>query len=279
MKAKFYNFICATVLSLCLVSGANAQYFKFDQSQGQAYETQQDVEVAVDGILKFFGAVVGGGLYHTADLHSVGGVDIGFRGVVASVPDEFEAVPVFLDENRVGLAFLHGSVGLPGNLEVMGRFFYQPLGADQNTVLTPPRAADSRGGVTLIGAGLKYGLLQMPGAPKVTLIGAYHALFVPEEFDFGTVGTASLKAVASYSLPFLPIAGVYASVGVDHTRLSLDEDIDLFTDALGGESFSTTETSYGIGATVRPFPLIIVNGALGFGEFNSFDLGFAISFR
>jgi len=258
--------VLLVVLGLISAPRVQAQYFKFDN-----YNSASQVEEGVTAALKMFGTVVGGGLYHTADLHSVAGVDVGLRGVVANVPEEFKDLPVFADEDYVGLAFLHGSVGLPGNFELLGRFFYFPLGAEADGSIN---RADSRGGVTLIGGGLKYGLLSGLGLPSITLIGAYHALMVPSEFDFGTVGTATLKAVASYSIPLFT---VYVGGGFDHSRLSLDDDLP-FSD-LAGESFNETIPTGTLGVQVRPFPLVYVNGSYTVSEFKAFDLGVGISFR
>ncbi|MCZ6820010.1 MAG: hypothetical protein O7G31_11060 [Calditrichaeota bacterium] len=269
MQKGFFVFVLVVLLTLISSSSSQAQYFVFDEEN---YDQASDVEDAVGAALKFFGSVVGGGFFHTADLHSAGGFDVGIRGVVANVPEDFKTLPVFSEEDLVGLAFLHGSVGLPGNFELFGRFFYFPLG--NGASLNPPRV-DSRGGVTLIGGGLKYGLVQLPGLPKVLVMGAYHALLVPSEFDFGTVGTLSLKAVASYSLPILT---VYLGGGIDFTRLELDADLPFFPD-LAGESFTENQPHFTVGAKVTPFPLLHVNGSYTFSEFKSFDLGIGVSFR
>jgi len=262
-------FVIFTVLT---VPSAQAQYFKFDNLTPEQVQSGV-IEIEVDAILKFFGSIVGGGLYHTADLHSVGGIDVGLRGVIAVVPDEFDDLPVFSEENLVGLAFLHGSLGLPGNFELLGRFFYFPvLGSDPDENASPPRAADSRGGVTLIGGGLKYGLLQIPGVPKIMVLGAYHVLLVPEEFDFGTVSTVSLKGVVSHSVPLLT---VYAGGGIDITTLKLKDDIPI----LGGDRSTGSEPLLTLGVQIKPLPLIHVNGSYNFSEFPSFELGVGISFR
>lgn len=265
MKKGFIRVILSVVLIFFFISSAQAQYFKFDTAQDD-----EEIREEVEAILQFFGALVGGGLYHTADLHNTGGLDVGLRGVVANVPDEFKDLPVFSEEDRLGLAFLHGSLGLPGNFELLGRFFYFPLGADQDINASPPRAADSRGGVTLIGGGLKYGLIQAPGVPKVLVMGTYHALFVPDEFDFGTVSTLSFNGVVSHSIPLL---SVYAGAGVDITTLKLNDEF------LGGDRFSETVPHATLGAKVSVFPFVHVNGSYNIGKFNSFDLGIGVSFR
>ncbi|RMF66676.1 MAG: hypothetical protein D6743_05985 [Calditrichaeota bacterium] len=257
---------CFVLLLTAFVAApaARAQYFKFDTATNDT-EIREDV----DAILKFFNSLVGGGMFHTADLHSVAGLDIGLRGVVAKVPDKFKNLPVFSQENYLGLAFLHASFGLPGNLELFGRFFYFPIGSDQDLSATPPRA-DSRGGITLIGGGLRYGLLQLPALPKVMVMGAYHAVLVPDEFDFGTVSTVSFKGVVSQSLPLLTI---YAGGGVDITSLKLSDQF------LGGDRFNKADPHLTIGAEIKPFPLVHVEAAYNIREFNSFDLGLGLSFR
>ncbi len=262
-------------LFVVTVPTAKAQYFKFDNMTPEQVANGTP-ERQIGAILDFFGAIVGNGLYHTADLHSVGGIDVGLRGVVANVPDEFEGLPVFIDENRIGLAFLHGSVGLPGPFELLGRFFYFPIGADVDANLSPPRAQDSRGGVTLIGGGLKYGLLQMPGVPKVTVLGAYHALITPDEFDFGTVGTFSIEGIISHSLPILT---VYVGAGVDITNLKVNDDLPLPLPDIEGKRFTETQFQYTGGVKVQVLPLIFANASANFGEFNSFDVGLGLTLR
>lgn len=262
------RFLWAVTIITCVcgfnISNSHAQYFQFDGLPAQIIEDE------VDAILKFFNSLVGGGMFHTADLHNVAGIDVGLRGVIANVPEKFKDLPVFSEENLLGLAFLHGSVGLPANLELFGRFFYFPLGASQDLNLSPPRAEDSRGGITLIGGGLKYGLLQRPGVPNVTLMGTYHAVFVPDEFDFGTVGTLSFKGVASYSLPIFTF---FAGGGLDITRLKLSDDF------LGGESFTNTQPHVTLGLKFNVLPLVHVNGSYSISEFNSFALGLGVSIR
>ncbi|MFQ5706905.1 MAG: DUF6588 family protein [bacterium] len=243
---------------------ARAQYFKFEKLPPAQINSE------VDAILKYFGSLVGGGLYHTAKLHHVGGLDVGVRGVVARVPDKFQDLPVFSQEDLLGLAFLHASLGLPGNFELIGRFFYLPIGSSRDINAKPSRAQDSRGGVTLVGGGLKYGLLQLPGLPKIMVMATYHAVFVPSEFDFGTVSSANFNAVVSHSLPLLT---VYAGGGVDITRLKLNDEF------LGGDTFTETEPHLTLGANVNILPLVHVNGSYNFSEFSSFDLGIGLSFR
>ncbi len=267
-------------LSVCVLLGlglsapaAQAQYFRFDNlSQQQINSGVPQLEV--EAILKLFGSLVGGGLYDTADLHHVGGFDVGLRGIVSKVPDEFKSLPILVDRDYVGLGFLHASLGLPANLELIGRFFYLPIGSSSDLTQTPGLEADSRGGVTLIGGGLKYGLLQQAGLPKIMLMGTYHTLLVPSEYQFGSVNTVSFNGVISHSLAIL---SVYAGVGVDITTLKVDDTVPI--PGFGGERFTENTVHGTFGVRVTPLPLVHVNGALNLGKFNSLELGLGISIR
>ena len=228
----------------------------------------------IEPILQLFGALVGTGFVNTADLHSIAGFDIGARAVIAVVPDEYKNIipsqpsqppGPLAGTDYVPLPFLTASLGLLPNIEVMGRLFRFPVGD-----------GPTRGDITLVGAGVKYGVLQLPALPKVILIGAYHMLFVPEEFDFGTVKVASLKAFASQN--FL-IFTLYVGAGIDRTFLTVQiPDSPNFP---GGfeKTFSGTHTHGTVGLTATVFPLVRVNADYNFGKFPSFSAGISVSLR
>ncbi|MCA9742032.1 hypothetical protein KC734_10860 [candidate division KSB1 bacterium] len=262
----------AMLLSVNLFDGSlsKARAQNFDLS---IYNTA-DLSDVVDPIMKFFGTIGGAGFVNTAKLHNFGGFDISARVVGVMIPDEYSGIAglvpdqsgaltsPFKNENLLAFPFLTASVGLFGNLEVMARLFHYPLGDDP-----------LRGGVTLLGGGLKYGLVQTGLIPKITIIGAYQALMVPDEFDFGTVKIASLKAFASKD--FL-IFTVYGGGGVDKTYLTVDF-AGLPADFNGDYNATNSHGTVGFGATV--FPFVKVNGEYNFGTFNSFTLGASVSIR
>jgi hypothetical protein len=265
--------LIAMVLTISSIDGirSNLQAQNFDLSIYNA----NDLNDAVEPILKFFGAIGGAGFVNTAKLHDFGGFDIGVRLVGVVIPDEFSGLELlvpdspdktltspFKDENLLGFPFLTASLGLFGNLEVMARVFHYPLGDD------PLRES-----VTLIGGGVKYGLAQTGLIPKITLIGGYQALIVPDEFDFGTVKIFSGKAFASQDLAILT---VYGGGGIDKTFLTIDVEglpADFDTD------FDATNTHGTVGLTATIFPFIRVNGEYNFGTFNSFTLGASLTIR
>lgn len=264
--------LIAMVLTISSIDGmrSNLQAQNFDLSVYNA----NDLNDAVEPILKFFGAIGGAGFVNTADLHNFGGFDIGARLVGVAIPDEFSGVgslipdnqgnltSPFKDENLLGFPFLTASLGLFGNLEVMARCFHYPLGDDP-----------TRDSVTLIGGGVKYGLVQTGLIPHITLIGGYQALFVPAEFDFGTVKILSGKAFASQDLAILTI---YGGGGIDKTFLTIDvEGLPADFDT----NFDATNAHGTVGLTATVFPLIRVNGEYNFGTFNSFTLGASFAIR
>ncbi len=215
----------------------------------------------VNQVLELFGSIAAGGTFHTADVHRVLGLDVGVRGVAVFVPDEYQARTQgpFEDVAFVGLPFLHASIGLPFRLEVMGRFFHFPLGEEP-----------TRGGVTLAGVGLKYGLLRGPILPKVALMATYHTFMVPEEYSFGTVRTVSLKAVISKGVPFVTF---YSGIGMDHTLLELD-----YQGVTG--SYQATHVHGNVGITIKALPLVYANLDYMFAEkFAGFNLGLGVTIR
>jgi len=246
----------------------------FSESRAQNFDLspfQDQLNTAVKPILGFFGSVAGGGFVNTAKLHNFGGFDVGARVVVSIIPDEFSSLTgdipeqnislgPFQDENALGFPFLTASMGLFGNFEAMARYFYFPLG-DEPT----------RGGVTLVGGGLKYGLLQIPMGPKIVAVGSYQLLMVPDEFDFGTVKVASLKAFASQDLLLFTL---YGGVGVDKTFLEVQiAEYNL------AQSFEDTITHATVGLSATVFPLIRVNAEYNFGDFKSVTVGASFGIR
>ncbi len=242
------------------------------QSFNLSQYTQDQLDDQIEPLLQLFASLVGSGFVNTAELHGIAGFDLGARAVLAIVPDEYKqfAPPQppgpLAGQDVVPLPFLNASLGLPGNLEAMGRLFTFPMGDDP-----------TRGAVTLAGLGLKYGILQLPALPKIVVIGAYHMLFVPEDFDFGTVKVASAKIFSS--VDFL-IFTLYVGAGIDRTFLTVEIPAGS-PNFPGGfkETFSGTHTHTTVGLTATIFPLVRANVDYNFGKFPSATVGLSVSFR
>jgi len=228
-----------------------------------------DFDKQIESILKYFSSLVGSGFVHTASLHQIAGLDIGARGVITVVPDELkDIVPGNLPDvkdplsgaNAVPIPFLHASLGLPANFEIMAKF--------TTTSFDQPDES-----VTLLGGALKYGLLRGNMAlPAVTLLAGYQTLLVPDQYAFGNVSTVSLKGYISKGFG---IATLYGGGGIDRTNLKLE--IPGFPDLKG--EYEVTYASGVVGATFSPLPLLKVNGEVNLGELKNITVGATISIR
>ena len=233
-----------------------------------------NLDAAVDPLLDLFGFYTGGGLYHTGKVHGLGGFDVGVKLVTMMISeDQKPDLPfpsseaayggVFKKTELMPLPMLQVSVGLPGNLEAMGRFFTYPIGKGED-----------EGNITLVGLGVKYGLLQNMLLPKVAVVAAYHYLNVPEEFDFGSVNSISAALVVSKGFTFID---VYGGLGIDFNKLEVELDLP----GLGPVSKKYEKSNFrgNLGFKLKPFPLLFINADYNFGDVQGFNVGLGLSFR
>ncbi|MDZ7268814.1 MAG: hypothetical protein ONB48_13830 [candidate division KSB1 bacterium] len=260
--------VLTMLLLVWLSSEAHAQKYDWDvQTSDGRFLAQSDIDKQVESLLNLFSSLVGGGFVNSAEVHRPGGIDLRLSGVFTPIPDEFkDIIPTVQDPlegaDYVPFAFLHGNIGLPANFEVFGRFFTLPIKGDPG------------GNVTLLGGGLKYGLLKDNLAtPGIVLIAGYQTILVPDAFNFGTVSTLSAKAYISKSLPFFTL---YGGGGIDRTSLSLHipglpPDIN--------KDYNVNYPQATVGLTVEPIPFFKINVDGNFGKYTSIGLGAALSFR
>ena len=239
------------------------------------FEATQNLDEVIDPLLDLFGFYSGGGLYHTADIHGMGGFDIGIRVITMMVKDDQKPpLPfpsneevnggVFRDMTLMPLPLLQASVGLPGNIEATGRFFTYPIGE-----------GDKAGNITLIGLGAKYGLLQNMMLPRISIVAAYHYLTVPSDFDFGNISCISGAVVVSKGFPFIDI---YGAIGIDYNKFEVELELP---DPIGpvNKKFTKQNMRYNVGLKVKPIPLIFIHADYNFGEVQGFNVGLGLSFR
>lgn len=257
------------VLMLAAVIGfsaeVTAQDFAWEIDAGNV--EQSDLDKQVKSLLNLFSSLAGSGFINTAALHSVGGVDVRLSGIFTPIPDEFkDIIPTVQDPlegvDYVPFAMFHGNIGLPANLEVYGRFFTLPLKGDPG------------GNVTLLGGGLKYGLLRGNlASPDITIMGGYQTILVPDQYNFGSVSTLSLKAYISKDFALLTL---YGGAGIDRTALSLNvpglpPDIN--------KDYDTVYPQGTVGLAFKLLPLLRVNIDANFGDYTAVGLGAGLSFR
>ncbi|UCE05800.1 MAG: hypothetical protein JSW07_19755 [bacterium] len=234
----------------------------------------QNLDDAVEPLLDLFGFYTGGGLYHSAKVHGMGGFDVGIRVITMMVSDDQKpplpnADPkyeggVFRDVSLTPLPLLQVSVGLPGSLEATGRFFTYPIKRDT-----------TEGFIGLIGLGVKYGLLQNILLPRVSIVAVYHYLSVPSEFDFGSVNSLSAALVISKNFQ---IVDIYGGLGYDYTTLKIDLE---FPDPIGPVTKEYNKGNFrgNLGIKVKPIPLLYIHADYNFGGVQGFNAGLGINFR
>lgn len=258
-----------TVLAAVLAASVSqAQNYNWISDMPPGQIQQDEIDLQIEGLLKVFSSLSGAGFVNTAALHKVGGLDVRFSLLGAPVPENLrDIVPGIADplenEEYATYGVVHGNLGLLPRLEAYGRFF--TLGV---------RGEPKTGNVTLVGGGLKYGILEeSPGTPALVFMGGYQALIVPEEFDFGDLSSWSLKAYLSKSFPALTL---YGGGGFDYTKLNLtvpdlppeiDEEYDLFY------------PQGTVGAAFHLLPFLNINLDANRGGFWSFTAGAAFSVR
>ena len=279
MKSKSFIFLLIGLLVL----GFTATVFSQDMNiSKQVYspgmtepQTVQNLDELIDPLLDLFGFYSGGGLYHSADIHGLFGFDVGVRLVTMMVKDDQKPdLPfptsdelnggVFRDMTLMPLPLLQASVGLPGNIEATGRFFTYPMGE-----------GEKEGNITLIGLGVKYGILQNILLPRVAIVAAYHYLTVPDEFDFGNVSSFSGAVIVSKGFA---IVDFYGGIGIDYNKFEVDFQLqDLIEDV--SKEYTKQNMRYNLGVKIKPFPLLFIHADYNFGNVQGFNVGLGVNFR
>ncbi|NUO79823.1 hypothetical protein HUU05_07080 [candidate division KSB1 bacterium] len=262
--------LVVTFVMILTATGSHAQNYNWLSEQAPGSVTQGALDKQVEALLKLFSSLSGSGFVNTAALHQVGGVDVRATFVGAPVPEEFkDIIPTVQDPlegaDFVPFAFLHGNIGLPANFEAYARF------------MTLNIKGDPGGNVTLLGGGLKYGILRGNiSMPDLTVIAGYQTILIPEDFDFGTVSTLSLKAYLSKKFVFITL---YGGGGIDRTSLKLKLDKIPLPPSLFNEKYDVNYPQGTVGFTLSPLPLLNINADANFGAFTSFSVGASLSVR
>ncbi len=263
------NFRIAMIAMIVAMMASASFAQTFDWLEGNPDQIQQDgITEQVEALLKLFSALSGSGFINTAALHQIGGVDVRFSFMGAPVPEKFRDIiaPPVIDPLQgvefVPFAVLHGNLGLAPRLEAYGRFFTLPIQGEPG------------GNVTLVGGGLKFGVLRENlDTPALTLMGGYQTILVPEAFDFGRVSSWGVKAYISKAFP---VVTLYGGGGLDRTALKLTfaglpPDIK--------RDYSVTYPQATAGLTFTAIPFVKINLDANLGEFFSLSAGAALSIR
>jgi len=243
------------------------------QAQDAMAQAEANLDEIIDPLLDLFGFYTGGASYHSAKVHGLGGFDVGVRVVTMLVSDDQKPdLPypgnvgfnggIFRDVTAVPLPIFQASLGLPGNLEATGRFFTYPLGE-----------GEKKGNVTLVGLGVKYGLLQNLLLPRVAVVANYHYLTVPTEFDFGTVNSFNTAIIVSKGFLLIDFYG-----GVGYNWNKLDVEIDLGPIGTLSKEYKKGNWRGNVGVKIKPFPLLFIHADYDFGPVKGFSAGLGVNF-
>jgi hypothetical protein len=178
-----------------------------------------------------FGVIMGGALFHRAELKIFPRLDIGLSASYLKLPDKAKSfnwagsrVPSFfgIDDPPEGAVrgtnlseYLIPQVQL--NLGIFADFELMFRG-------NPSYVIDEIGEITIFGVGIKYGLSDLISIPDFDLAlsaqASYHVLRVSNWLNTGTFG---MNVQASKDLLFLPI-GFYTGVGYEATSMTMSTD-------------------------------------------------------
>lgn len=285
MKINYAPILLVLFLMVCWTGSLIGQDFDLqemvkppDNSPDPKAQAISNLDDAIMPLLDLFGFYTGGGLYHSANTHGLGGFDVGVRVVTMMVSqDQKPDLPfpqytgfkpaqggVFRDVELMPLPLLQVSLGLPGNLEAMGRFFTYPVGEGED-----------EGNITLIGLGVKYGLLQNMLLPRVAVVASYHYLNVPEAFDFGSANNISAALVVSKGFAIIDF---YGGLGYDYTTLKVKFQLP---EPIGDVNKEYNKSNFrgNLGFKIKPFPLLYIHADYNFGGVQGFNVGLGLSFR
>jgi opacity protein-like surface antigen len=181
------------------------------------------------------GGLIGGADFHTGKTAGFPGFDIALYGNVQTEPEPDNEILKQADVDVFGAPMLVATVGLPYNFEVVAR------GAGY-------------AGVTMIGGGLRWGIIQGKSLlPDVKIGGFYDVL------DHDVLKMQHLSASISASFDW-PMITPYVGIGVDQTKLETKVASVAGVTVNPGAEVTVTEPRVTVGANLNILPLIYVFG-------------------
>lgn len=265
-----------------------------------------------------FGVDMNTGLFRTAKTHGILGFEIGFKVMMAFVPDKdtkFNTVPLSVEfpansgkfveaypSSETATVFggkddgatIHSTVpGIP-DFEFPGGIGVKvlPLVVPQASVGLPlstdlmiryiPKTEVSKevGKVGLFGFGLKHNLGQYFPAPLPISLSA---MFSYQKFDLGEIISAkatSFNLLVSKGIPFITF---YSGIGVEKSSMTISYTVDNPNLPVNGQEVKfdldgDNTFRLTLGASIKLF-ILNVNADYNIGKYNAATLGASFSFR
>lgn len=229
-----------------------------------------------------FGIIMGGALFHRANIISIPHLDIGLSFYSIIMPEKSKSfnwngkqVPTFFGIDNPADGAVEGSnisrIIIPQLQLNLGLFTDFELMIRGN----PSYSIDEIGKITIYGIGVKYGLSDLISIPGFDLAlsaqATYHLLRVDNWLN---TGTFSMNVQASEDIPLVPLSA-YAGVGYDATSMTMSTDkIAGIGDNAIGDVKLNGENGLRVlfGLSVHVY-FLTVNLDYNIGEYNSFGGG------
>lgn len=204
----------------------NVKIILSDPTKGEEY-----LKGYTQPLVTSFGIIMGGALFHRADVKLFPHLDVGLSFVSIKMPDKSktfnwkgERVPTFFGTDNPPEGAVHGTnfskfmiPQLQLNLELFADFELMFRG-------NPSYEIVEIGEIAIYGIGVKYGLSDLISIPDFDLAlsaqASYHVLRVSNWLNTGTFG---MNVQVSKNLPFIPM-GVYTGVGYEATSMTMSTD-------------------------------------------------------
>jgi len=204
----------------------NVKFILNDPTKGEDY-----LKGYTQALTTASGIIMGGALFHTADIKLFPHLDIGLSATYIKLPDksktfnwEGERVPTFFgpdDPPEGAVRGINLSEFMIPQLQLnLGIFpdFELMLRGNHSYII------DKIGEITIYGVGIKYGLSDLISIPDFNFAlsaqVAYHGLRVSNWLN---TGTFSMNVQASKNFPVIPF-GFYTAVGYDATSMTMSTD-------------------------------------------------------
>jgi hypothetical protein len=203
-----------------------------------------------------------GGLLGAMDFNSgrslgFPGFDVNASAVIQAEPSSDNAILNLADVDAFGVAMLQASVGLPlTDLDVAVR-------------------GVSYGGLSIMGAGLRYGVFKSGLATKFIPDISLGAFYDVIDFDYFKGSHMSFDVAASFDLPIIK---PYAVAGIDRTTVEA-QGLTGLNASVNGVDATVTKPRYTLGVKLSPLPLVYIYGAYNIlhGE-NGYTAGLGVRF-
>lgn len=210
----------------------------------------------LEPLARDLGGLLGSGVTHSGRPLGFPGFDVGLKVGGMLKIDKDDAILDAADVDKFGMPWIQAEIGLPFSLDGFIRGF-------------------SAGGLSMVGGGLRYGILNVTDLPLTPQVNAAisantlsHSQFSATHFG-GNV-TLSVKAL---------IVEPYVGVGYDRTKVEVKSVAVGNTNVTDGETATGKAPRFTIGLNLKPFPLFYIHAGYSLIKSASgFETGLGIRF-